>query len=217
MLWNEMSNKLLKSKDVCQTLGISSSSLRLWESQGKIKAIRTPGGQRLYDLSTFNKDFVPKQKTLSSDKSTIFYARVSSAKQRNDLIRQQEFIRTNYSDKCSKSIEITDIGSGLNFKRQGLLRVLGLIKKGEVSKVVVASRDRLARFGYELIQWFCKEFETEILVLNTEDHTPEEELGSDLMSIVQVYCCRWNGKRRYKASKGEESKTETPTNEGTEN
>jgi predicted site-specific integrase-resolvase len=72
----------------------------------------------------------------------------------------------------------------------------------------VASRDRLARFGFELIEWLCKEFGTELLVLDTEDTTPETELGKDLMSIVQVYCCRWNGKRRYTKKENQSIETE---------
>ena len=75
--------------------------------------------------------------------------------------------------------------------------------QGRVRSIVVASKDRLARFGFELIQWMCTECGTEIVVLDSSDGAPEEELGKDLMAIVQVYCCRWNGRRRYKTIKAE--------------
>jgi predicted site-specific integrase-resolvase len=174
---------------------------------------------RLYDISSINPVAKVQEKSKQA-KSIILYSRVSSNKQRNDLDRQREFLKANLSDKYSgfKISEISDIGSGINFKRPGLLRVLGSIKEGNISTLVVASRDRLARFGFELIEWLCSEFGTEILVLDNTDSTPEEELGKDLMSIVQVYCCRWNGKRRYKASENSEQdiQIETQTNQEAE-
>jgi predicted site-specific integrase-resolvase len=136
------------------------------------------------------------------DRAIVLYSRVSSAKQRNDLERQQEYLKSNlpheHSGQKVDLIEVYDIGSGINFKRPGLLRVLGLVKSGRVSKLVVASKDRLARFGFELIEWICREFQCEIIFLDHQDGAPEEELGKDLMAIVQVYCCRWNGRRCYK-------------------
>jgi predicted site-specific integrase-resolvase len=148
---------------------------------------------------------------------TILYSRVSSSKQKDDLERQKQYLRDNLPNKYPRTNlnDISDVGSGLNFKRQGLLQILGLVKEGEVSTIVVASRDRLARFGFELIEWLCKEFGTELLVLDTEDTTPETELGKDLMSIVQVYCCRWNGKRRYAKKENQSIETEDKTKSGT--
>lgn len=203
-----------KISDACKILGIKEGILRKWDSQGKIKTIRTPGNIRLFDISSID----PSTNILAikekKESFAIFYSRVSSSKQKDDLERQKEYIKNNCSEQYKKYQEITDIGSGINYKRPGLLRVLGLVKEGNVSHLIVASKDRLARFGYELIEWLCKEYGTKILVLNTEDTTPEEELGTDLMSIVQVYCCRWNGRRRYK-TKDKSSKAEVKTNIGT--
>jgi putative resolvase len=172
----------------------------------------------LYDISSLDPSL--NTKTNANDNLvTILYSRVSSHKQKNDLDRQQEYLRSNLPNEHSRSekIEISDIGSGINFKRPGLLRILRLVKEGKVSSVVVASRDRMARFGFELIEWMCKEFGTKILVLDNEDTTPESELGKDLMSIVQVYCCRWNGQRRYQNRiKNQSQKTEIETIQGSE-
>lgn len=210
MAHNGQETVYYKTSEACKILGVKEGILRKWDSQGKIKTIRTPGGIRLFDITSVDPTtnlFAIREK---KEPIAIFYSRVSSSKQKDDLERQKQFLKDNYADKYPRFQEITDVGSGLNFKRSGLLRVLGLVKEGNVSAVVVASKDRLARFGFELIEWLCREYGTETVVLDNQDSTPEEELGNDLMSIVQVYCCRWNGKRRYKAkNKGNEAKAET--------
>lgn len=205
-----------KIGEVCEIFGVKPGILRRWAKEEKIRTIKTPGGMHLFDISSLDPSLTKKTNE-RKQLINILYSRVSSQKQKDDLERQQGYLRTNLPNEYSGSekIEITDIGSGINFKRPGLLRILRLVKEGKVSTIVVASRDRMARFGFELIEWICTEFGTEILVLDTEDTTPESELGKDLMSIVQVYCCRWNGKRRYK-EKNQSKKTEVESNEGTE-
>lgn len=211
--------KLFKIGEAAEAFGVSHSALRSWANEGKIKTIRTPGGQRLFDISTINGFEVAKAQP-QEDREVVLYSRVSSSKQRDDLQRQQQYLKDHLPDELSrfKLQEVHDVGSGLNFKRPGLLRVLGLVKEGMVSTVVVASRDRLARFGFDLIEWMLLEFGAKVLVLDSQDSTPEEELGKDLMSIVQVYCCRWNGRRRYsnKAGKSEDSKTSSEAEQSAE-
>lgn len=204
---------LYKISEAANILGVKPGVLRTWDERGLIKTIRTPGGTRLFDISSLT----PDKQFNRTERKVILYSRVSSAKQKDDLERQKEYIRSNLPDKYSGATvdNISDIGSGINFKRSGLLQILGRVKEGKVSTIVVASRDRLARFGFELIEWLCNEYETKILVLDSEDTTPESELGKDLMAIVQVYCCRWNGKRRYKA-KDKINEIETESNKGTE-
>lgn len=92
---------------------------------------------------------------------------------------------------------VTDVGSGINWKRPGLLSILERAQRGTVRQVVVASRDRLCRFAFELVEHVLKTGGAELLVLESDDQSPEQELSDDLMSIVQVFCCRRNGKRRY--------------------
>ena len=204
-----------KSSEACKILGVKDGILKKWDSEGKINVIRTPGGMRLYDIASIDSSaniFKVQKKT---DKAIILYSRVSSA---NDLERQKLFLENNLPDEYSGSKQIqavSDVGSGINFKRPGLLRVLGLVKEGKVSTLIVASKDRLARFGFELIEWLCTESGTKIVVLDSQDGSPESELGNDLMAIVQVYCCRWNGKRRYK-NKDKSEKIEAESNEESE-
>lgn len=128
-------------------------------------------------------------------KKKIVYARVSSAKQKDDLRRQVDFLRTEFPDH----VVVTDVGSGVNWKRRGLLSVLDDADRGLVEEVVVASRDRLCRFAYELVEHVLGRRGVRIVVLDSEDSSPERELSDDLLSIVQIFCCRRNGKRRYAA------------------
>jgi len=207
---------LYKIGQVCEILGVKEGCLRKWADQGKIRAIRTPGGMRLFDISSIDPSILEKCKPY--EKHVILYSRVSSSKQQDDLQRQKQYLENNVPDEYSrfKIDHVSDIGSGINFKRQGLLQILGRIKEGTVSTIIVASRDRLARFGFELIEWYCNEYGTKIMVLESEDSTPESELGKDLMAIVQVYCCRWNGKRRYTKRENKSKETETKANIATE-
>jgi predicted site-specific integrase-resolvase len=204
-----------KSSKACEILGVVPSTLRTWDKNGSIKTLRTPGGMRLFDVTSVNGYVQVVKVRKRNEASTILYSRVSSSKQKEDLKRQSEYLKTNHVVEPTSTItEISDIGSGINFKRPGLLQILGLVKDRKVSTIVVASRDRLARFGFELIEWLCSEYGTKIVVLDAEDTTPESELGKDLMSIVQVYCCRWNGRRRYKANKSQGVEIEDPSKQG---
>jgi predicted site-specific integrase-resolvase len=203
--------------DACRILGVKPGVLRKWADTEQIKAMRTPGGMRLFDISSIDPGTNIYKVKKKENPICILYSRVSSSKQKDDLERQKLFIRDNIDEhtRSQKIQEVSDIGSGINFKRPGLLRILGLVKEGKISTIVVASKDRLARFGFELIEWLCTEFKTKIVVLNSQDPTPESELGNDLMAIVQVYCCRWNGRRRYK-TKDKINEIETSPKQGTE-
>jgi len=102
---------------------------------------------------------------------------------------------------------IKDIGSGLNFKRKGFLSLLELIEGGNVQSLVVASKDRLARFGFDLVEWICNRYKVELVVLDrNEDKSPEQELVQDVLSVIQVFNCKWNGRRRYTLNKMQKNK-----------
>jgi excisionase family DNA binding protein len=136
-------------------LGVSTKTLERWLEQGKIKAFITPGGQRRYDL----KSVVDSE---SRTRATILYARVSSRAQKPDLISQVDFLQSRYPGcEC-----IQDIGSGLNYKRKGFLALLERVLSGDVGLVVIAHKDRLCRFGFDLVSWICNRQKCEILVLN---------------------------------------------------
>ena len=172
----------LNTKAACDKLGIHSNTLRNWANSGKIKTIRTPGNHRLYDLTTFQ-----------NDKKKIIYARVSYKNQNDDLDRQIEFLRNRYPNYEL----ISDIGSGLNFKRKGLKTLLDRIIEGDISEVVISHKDRLARFGFEFIEYIASKYACKFVVLNESNLSPQEELVRDLLSIIHVFSCRIYGLRKY--------------------
>ena len=98
---------------------------------------------------------------------------------------------------------IRDIGSGINFKRKGLLQILDLAYRGALEEVVVAHRDRLCRFAFDLVEWLLRERGVRLVVLDpTDASSPSAELADDLLAIVQVFSCRVNGRRKYRRDKG---------------
>jgi excisionase family DNA binding protein len=184
----------LSTSKASKLLGVHPNTLRNWIKNNKIDYYRTQTGRYYYFVDRYL-----QHKNIK--KSIILYSRVSSYKQKDDLERQRTYLRQYSTNKQSGHtiLEFSDVASGLNFKRKSLLQILGLVKKGTVSTIVVASKDRLARFGTEIIEWLCNEYGTKIVVLDSENKSRELELSEDLLSVVQVYCCRWNGQRRYKS------------------
>jgi putative resolvase len=186
------------SSKACAFFGVSSITLKRWEQSGNIKCQRTSGGHRRYLIHSG--DIIENPKTSKK----YIYVRVSSTKQKNDLARQRDFLLSKYPDYKV----ISDIGSGLNYKRKGLLKLLELSNKGEVSELVVFSKDRLCRFGYELLQWQFLQNNTELVVYDKSDKTPEQEFTEDILAILQVFACRWNGKRKYTLDENKEIQIE---------
>jgi putative resolvase len=205
-------------------LGVSTSTLRGWAKNEKISFRTTAGGQRRFDVTSVQchkpanqiSNLSPvssncetgtatgdtKQKTPATRGGAI-YCRVSSAKQKDDLQRQIDQLRETYA---SHTI-FTDICSGLKYKRKGLSRLLERVQAGEFSEVVVAHKDRLARFGTELIEWVLNQAGTSLVILDRNQLSHSEELTQDLMAIVHVFSCRLNGKRRYKSKHEAENGT----------
>ncbi|AGE53675.1 resolvase [Acanthocystis turfacea Chlorella virus GM0701.1] len=181
----------ISGSKVKELLNVSDWTLRHWADTGKIKSIRTPGGQRRYDISTFRAS--KRDHEVEDNRKIICYARVSSRGQKDDLQRQIGFLERH----CPEGIVITDIASGINWKRKGLASILELSVQGDIREVVVAARDRLCRFAFELLERMLALHDVRITVLDSEGCSPEQELSDDLLGIVQIFCCRRNGKRRY--------------------
>jgi len=171
-------------KQASQHFNVSTETLRLWAKNGKIKFIKTKKGHRRYEINIQDH----KQERIS-----IIYARVSSKKQEDDLKRQILFLQQKYP-----TFElITDIGSGINFKRKGLNSILDRLFNGTIKEIVVAHKDRLTRFGFELFEFMCKKFNTKLTVVDEEIKSPIEDLSEDLFSIITVFTARYNGIRKY--------------------
>jgi len=171
-------------------LGVTTNTLIEWEKTGKLKSAKTNGGHRryIYERIKCEEDIQEK------GKKNIIYARVSSSKQRSDLERQIATLQQRYP----KHEVIQDIGSGINFKRRGLRSLLDQVFEGNVSEVVVAHRDRLSRFGFELFIDIFKRFGVRIQVVGSEDvQEPSEVLVNDILSIITVFTARYYGSRKY--------------------
>jgi predicted site-specific integrase-resolvase len=191
-------NKLYTPKQLGDQLGVSNETLRLWALQGILESTTTKGGHRRYIYNGSFDNIVKKEsldKEVSNPGRKIVYARVSSHKQKGDLKRQVASLNETFPDYEV----IQDIGSGVNYKRPGLLKILEATFDRQLSEVVVAHRDRLTRFGFELFQYIFNKHGVTIRVL--EDSVfkePTRELADDLLAVITFFTARYYGSRKYK-------------------
>ena len=190
--------------EASKILGVTPKTIRIWESQGKIKAERTPNGHRRYNrdeivrLSSFNGK-IRKDDELAK-KRTIAYARVSSHDQKEDLKQQVQLLETFCAANGWTSTIIQDLGSGLNYDKQGLKNLIKEICAGNVDRLVLTHKDRLLRFGSEIVFSLCENYGTEVVILN-KGETPatfEEELVSDVLEMITVFSARLYGAQSHK-------------------
>ena len=182
----------LPSRKAAERLGLHPQTLRRYAAQGRIPFYRNSGGQRLYDVDAFLRG--------KANPETVCYCRVSSPKQRGDLQRQVAHMRELYPD----AQVVADVAGGLDWKRKGLLAILERLHRGDKLTLVVAHRDRLARFGFELIQWLVEQNGGSVLVLNQPDASPGSELTEDLLAVLDSFSCRMHGLRRYRTAIAED-------------
>ncbi|MDR2407145.1 MAG: IS607 family transposase [Bacteroidales bacterium] len=176
-------------------LGVTAQTLRNWDRSGKLKPVVIGNyGNRYYDISQIDNLSGATKK----DKLVLGYCRVSSQKQKADLERQIENVRSYLCAKGYKFEIITDIGSGINYNKNGLHTLIDKINDGIVSKIIVLYKDRLLRFGFELIEYFAKINNCEIEIIDHTKRTEEQELVEDLVQIITVFSCKLQGKRSKK-------------------
>ncbi len=187
---------MLKPKDFAEKIGVTVKTLQNWDNDGTLKAQRTPTNRRYYTEQQYL-EYIGQGK--SSQRKVVAYARVSNAGQKDDLANQVEFLR-NYANGKGIILDevITDIGSGLNYKRKKWNQLLDSIMSNEIDTVYITYKDRFIRFGYDWFEKLAHKFNTQIVVLNNPDLSPTEELTEDLVSIIHVFSCRIYGLRKYK-------------------
>ena len=179
-----------------KVLGVAVSTMRRWEYEGRLIPERTVSGHRRYDRESLLNFKYHKENV----KLTIGYCRVSSSDQREDLTRQVKTVSDYCAAKGYQFRIIQDLGSGLNYNKKGLKELIELICHKEIERVVVNYRDRLIRFGYEIIEQLCLLNDIEIEVINySEDKDYEEELVEDALSVITVFSARLYGSRSHKA------------------
>ena len=192
-------DKLYSIGQAAKLLGVSASTLRRWETEKRLVPERTEGGQRRYRLSQFK---MPNKTRRVSDRKTIAYARVSSRDQKSDLTRQQKVLEMYCATQGWSYELISDLGSGMNYYKKGLKQLLNLLLEGKIGRLVLTHKDRLLRFGAELIFAICEAREVEIIIINQGSEPKfEEELAKDVLEIITVFSARLYGSRSRKNKK----------------
>ena len=191
-----MNDRFVKIGEAAKILGVNPQTLRRWEEGGVIEpAKRTPKGTRLYSL----------QELLGVNDlayPTIAYARVSSSDQKEDLERQHAVLEAFCNKNGWQTEIIRDLGSGMNYNKKGLGHLLELIVRGQMSRLVITHKDRLLRFGAEIVFRICELQGIEVVIINKgEQPTFEEELTRDVMEIMTVFCAKLYGRRSHKSKK----------------
>lgn len=207
--------KYMGGQEACKILGVHRNTLYLWEEKGLIETIRsTPKGKRYYNVEKYLKEQGMECKITTDkkeikcskieelnkkEKIKICYARVSSIGQKDDLERQKKELKNKYPTYDL----IEDIGSGINLTKKGLLKIIELGIEGKIEELVVVHKDRLARFGYELIEHIIKTYSNgKITIINEKKEIePEEEMVKDVLQIMNVFVAKMNGRRKYNKNK----------------
>lgn len=192
-------DRILTISEAAAVLGVSVTTLRRWEKEGKLAPERTRAGHRRYDLSKIKPGLLRAEDVTIK---TIAYARVSSHDQRADLERQKQVLEL-YCARQGWTYEVVaDLGSGMNYHKKGLKRLLNDILSDKIGRLVISHKDRLLRFGAELVFAICAAKNVEVVILNQgEDTTFEEDLAKDVLEIITVFSARLYGSRSRKNQK----------------
>lgn len=187
--------------EAAKVIGVAVSTMQRWEADGKfLPDFRTCGGHRRYSLSRIKSKFFNENSSHDSPetKKTYAYARVSSHDQKLDLKRQENRLAA-YCQKQDWDFEvISDLGSGINYKKKGLNRLFKLMCKGKISRLVLTHKDRLLRFGSPLLFKLCQYFGVEVVILEQQlAHDFEKELVADVIEIMTVFTAKMYGKRSH--------------------
>jgi putative resolvase len=188
---------MYSASQFAKRMGVSVKTLQRWDREGRLQAKRTLSGRRYYDDADLARALnVPMRE---ASRRTIAYCRVASPAQRPDLATQRAALEQ-YAQTKGIAVDewVMEIGGGLNFERKRFLRLVDAIVAGEVQRVLIAHQDRLARFGFALLKHLCETHQTDLVVMNTETLSPEQELVQDLMSIVHCFSSRLDGLRNYR-------------------
>ncbi|MGH6816833.1 MAG: IS607 family transposase [Hyphomicrobiaceae bacterium] len=179
-------------------LGYSVKTLQRWDREGVlVPTHRTKTGRRVYSKKQLD-EFLGLRRQ-GEPKSAIAYCRVSSATQKADLKNQRRALEKFTAGRGVANVKwVEEVGGGLNLTRKKFVAVMDAVERGEVSHLIVAHKDRLVRFGFSWFERFCADHGCELLVLNSEMLSPEQEMVQDLKTIVHCFSCRLYGLRNYK-------------------
>jgi len=184
--------------EAAKEFGVCQATLRRWEAKGKLEVEYTRGGFRRYDLDKL-KGLGRYRHGIPGNRKTIAYARVPTSTQKGDLTRQVELLES-YCAAHGWTFEVLqDLGSGMNYNKKGLQTLIKQICQGDVERLVLTHKDRLLRFGAELIFSLCEQFGCQVVIINgSEEISFEEELTQDVLEIIAVFSAKLYGKRSHK-------------------
>ena len=188
-------SKIYRISEFAKRIGRAPSTVRRWEREGILTAKRLPSGQRYFDES----DVRAMLGGAPERRLSVVYCRVSSAGQREDL-QSQVAAMEQYCRAAAIAVDewIQEVGGGMNFTRKRFLSMIERIQRGEIERVLIAHKDRLVRFGFDLLDHLSREHGCEIIVVNQESLSPEQEMVEDLLAVVHTFSCRLYGMRKYK-------------------
>lgn len=194
----------MKPAEFSNRIGVSEQTLRNWDNTGKLIAKRTKGNHRFYTEDDYNDYMGISSK---NQKKSYIYARVSTRNQKDDLENQIEFLKQ-YTNAKGVIVDdcLTDIGSDMNYKRKKWNELLDMVMQDKVDNIYVSYKDRFVRFGFEWFEQLCKKHQTNLIVVNNEKTSPEQEVVDDLIAIIHVFSCRVYGLRKYKKKVGDDFK-----------
>lgn len=180
-----------QTKDI---LGCCTKTLQEWDKKGLIEVKRTAGGRRRYNVKKYaNDNNLPELVKEPAIRRNVIYSRVSSHDRKDDLDRQTKLLQEKYPD-----YEVVhDIGSGINFKRRGLQKIIQYAVENQLNEIVITYKDRLCRIGYDMIEFIIKKYSNgKITILNPSDENRADEITKDLIEIITVYSSKIHGTRR---------------------
>lgn len=188
-------SEIYRINEFAKRIGRATSTVRRWEREGKLTARRLPSGQRYLDES----DVRAMLGGAPGKRLTVVYCRVSRAGQRDELASQVKAMEQ-YCRAGAIAVDewIQEVGGGMNFRRKRFLAMIERIQRGETGRILIAHKDRLVRFGFDLPDHLSREHGCGIVVVNQESLSPEQEMAEDLLAIVHTFSCRLDGMRKYR-------------------
>ena len=181
--------EMLSTSQAAEAIGVSTKTIRRWDKSNKLQSIRLASGHRRFAIQQIN-EFATKQ---SNEFKHIIYCRVSSRKQKHDLQRQIAYMQSKYPEHEI----ISEIASGIHYDRQGIRQILEYIKNKQLKSLIVAHKDRLTRFSFDIWQHLAEIYGFKLVVENNENESPETEIVKDIIAIVTSFAARIHGLRKY--------------------
>ncbi len=178
----------ITGKQASKKFGYNARTISRWALAGKVKFIASPGGHKRFLIADLEN--ISQGEDL---REIVLYARVSTSTQKDDLETQRVYLSKFYP----QAKVLTDLGSGLNFKRKTFVKLMDQVGRGEIKKIVIGHKDRLCRFGFDFVEWYCNQNKCQIEVLDNSKLSPHQELMADFMAIMHCFSSKLYFLRRY--------------------